>query len=329
MTLRLHLCDFWPNFAVEEFWLLKLLREDFDVILDPKQPELVIFCNYGIEHLRYSCLKIFYSHENILANEHLCDASFCFRGSGSTHVYFPNLVECEYFDQVRTTKFHPPVSTWRETAKTRFCNFVYSNSRPQERVHFCRLLMTYQRVDSPGKVLNNCAPFDSHGYQYERKFEFLKNYRFTIAFENEGAPLYTTEKILHPLVVGSIPIYWGNPDVASLFNPKSFINCFEFSSFEEVVEYVKYVDQSDSVLHAYRSAPAILPSSPLWHLTTDFLKAKVAAVLRLRDERTVSHRAFFPALRAWTFLKFKLRNRLLHTFQSLAAAGTRRVNATL
>ena len=45
-------------------------------------PELLIFCDYGINHLKYKCHKIYYSHENTAANPNFCDYSFCFNGHG-------------------------------------------------------------------------------------------------------------------------------------------------------------------------------------------------------------------------------------------------------
>ncbi len=89
---------------------------------------------------------------------------------------------------------------------------------------------------------------------YESKPPFIRQYKFTIAFENESCPGYTTEKIIHALAAGSVPIYWGNPDVARLFNPSAFINCHDFSSFEEVVEKILSIDDNDNDYKHYLSA---------------------------------------------------------------------------
>ena len=64
------------------------------------------------------------------------------------------------------------------------------------------------------------------------KLPYLFHNKFTIAFENESSYFYTTEKLFHPFMAMSVPIYWGNPDVGSYFNVNSFVNCHNFSSFE-------------------------------------------------------------------------------------------------
>jgi glycoprotein 3-alpha-L-fucosyltransferase len=41
----------------------------------------------------------------------------------------------------------------------------------------------------------------------------LRRFRFTAAFENDVAPGYVSEKLLHALIAGSVPIYAGTRDV--------------------------------------------------------------------------------------------------------------------
>lgn len=40
---------------------------------------------------------------------------------------------------------------------------------------------------------------------------FVAKYKFTIAFENAICDDYITEKLWRPLIVGSVPIYYGSP----------------------------------------------------------------------------------------------------------------------
>jgi glyoxylate carboligase len=50
------------------------------------------------------------------------------------------------------------------------------------------------------------------GYIVDNKRQFQSEYKFSIAFENNAHrpqyPGYTTEKIMEPMTVNSIPIYW-------------------------------------------------------------------------------------------------------------------------
>lgn len=43
----------------------------------------------------------------------------------------------------------------------------------------------------------------------------LRNYRFALVFENQLQPGYVTEKLLDCFEAGTVPIYWGAPDVLS------------------------------------------------------------------------------------------------------------------
>ncbi len=57
------------------------------------------------------------------------------------------------------------------------------------RNNFFLKISKYKKVDSGGLALNNI------GYIVKNKLEFIKDYKFTIAFENSSYSGYTTEKI--------------------------------------------------------------------------------------------------------------------------------------
>lgn len=115
-------------------------------------------------------------------------------------------------------------------AKAHFCSFIASNTRhpktTRKRNAFFHRLSRYKNVDAGGRAFNNI------GYRVPGgpwgKIEFLKPYKFNIAFENASLPGYTTEKIVEPMAARCLPIYWGNPLVHREFNPKSFLNYFDF-----------------------------------------------------------------------------------------------------
>lgn len=41
--------------------------------------------------------------------------------------------------------------------------------------------------------------------------QFAAQYKFTLSFENAVCDDYITEKLWRPLIVGSVPIYYGSP----------------------------------------------------------------------------------------------------------------------
>ena len=46
---------------------------------------------------------------------------------------------------------------------------------------------------------------------------------FVVAFENDDAPGYVTEKLALALLAGAVPVYWGPP--TAIFNEDAFIRC--------------------------------------------------------------------------------------------------------
>ena len=170
---------------------------------------------------------------------------------------FPHLVE-----HLEARQAQKPDSLWARP-KTRFCNFVASSSRfgdTEVRERFVRRLMAHGQVDCPGRVLNNTQPLPPNALGINAqlaKLEFLSSYRFTVAFENTSADGYVSEKILHPLIAGSIPVYWGSPDVAERYNPEAFVNCHDFGSFEDVIERILEIEADPARLEAMRQAPML------------------------------------------------------------------------
>jgi len=77
--------------------------------------------------------------------------------------------------------------------------------------------------------------------------EFIKDYKFVIAFENSSYPGYITEKILEPLVAGCIPVYWGSPVVAKDFNEACFLNTASFDGYDALIKKIIEIDGNDGL----------------------------------------------------------------------------------
>ena len=132
-------------------------------------------------------------------------------------------------------------------------NFVFSNHTGL-RVPLFNEISMYDRVDAAGSLLNNMGQRIPGRGDQKPKVDFISEYRFTIAAENSSFPGYTTEKLLHPLSIGSIPIYWGSPVAHLDFNQDAYINVHEFDDLVEVVDLIE-----DPVLHhQHPSVPSVL-----------------------------------------------------------------------
>ena len=102
--------------------------------------------------------------------------------------------------------------------------------------------------------------------------ESYKKYKFVFAIENKKADGYVTEKIMNAFHAGSIPIYWGSPNVNDLFNKKSFINVSDFNSLDDCVDYVSNL--SDEEINKILKEPIYNPSSEVIRLLDDEYNSK-------------------------------------------------------
>lgn len=78
--------------------------------------------------------------------------------------------------------------------------------------------------------------FPSYRGRVASKREVLRNYRFSICYENAVYPGYVTEKIFDCFLAGCVPVYWGAPDVGDLIPPDTFIDRTRFRSHESLYE---------------------------------------------------------------------------------------------
>ncbi len=61
--------------------------------------------------------------------------------------------------------------------------------------------------------------------------------------------------LVQPMLVNSLPIYWGNPLVDRDFNTNSFLNYFDFKNENELIEKIIEIDQNDDLYIDYMQQP--------------------------------------------------------------------------
>lgn len=150
-------------------------------------------------------------------------------------------------------------------SKKGFCNFLYSNPKSHPiRDQLFYKLSEYKKVDSLGMHLNNVQRVGT-GYKGHELdcIELKRPYKFSIASENAEFNGYTSEKILTSLCAHTVPIYFGDPSVGEIVNPKCFINVSKFKDLDELLEYVKMIDCDDSKYVSMLSEPWQTPEQEL------------------------------------------------------------------
>jgi hypothetical protein len=236
--IKIDFSDFWGGYNKTDNYFYNLLKEEFDIEIS-NQPEYLFFSIFGNSHQNYKCTKIFYTGENIAPPMNYCDWSFSFDYLDDTRNYrLPHYLLYDGYYELERPKVIEELM-----ANRKFCNFVASNGNCQERNWFVQELSKYKKVDSGGRWVNNI------GYAVTDKRKFQSEYKFSVAFENNAyRPQhigYTTEKIMEPMTVNSIPLYWGNPKIDLEFNPKSFVNFYDHGNFNDMIEKIIELDRED------------------------------------------------------------------------------------
>ena len=75
------------------------------------------------------------------------------------------------------------------------------------------------------------------------KLSTIAEYKFALCFENIKFPGYVTEKLIHCMVAGVIPIYWGAPDIQDFVPPECFINGSEYRSLEKLEAHLETISE--------------------------------------------------------------------------------------
>jgi len=237
LIIRLSFSDFWVGFKPNYNWFYLFLQKYFQVELSDN-PDILIYSAYGDDHLSYNCLKIFYTGENVRPDFNFCDYALTFDFlNHPRHLRLPLYAAIYGMDPIKLLKDKLTDIEQFLDQKKEFCAMVVSQEKSQKRIEFFHKLSKYKQVHSGGKLLNNI------GGPVQNKIQFISDYKFTFAFENFSYPGYVTEKIYEPMLVNSVPIYWGSPLVHLDFNPLSFVNYHDFNNDEEVIERIIELDQ--------------------------------------------------------------------------------------
>jgi hypothetical protein len=235
--------DFWPAFILKNFDVHKILLEKYEVI-ESDTPDYVIFSefggeNYGIEN-RIDCVKLFLSIENRDPNFAITDYAIGIHYINEGDRYFRKPTETHQLTAL-VNVYNATKLRGVGTSNRKFCAWVVSNGSGTVRNNFYDELSKYKTVDSGGSFRNNV------GGSVDDKLGFLKNYKFSICFENSKTAGYISEKLSDAFEAGTIPIYYGDDTVLELLNNRSYIHVIDENDFKDKIELIKKIDQNDTL----------------------------------------------------------------------------------
>lgn len=87
--------------------------------------------------------------------------------------------------------------------------------------------------------------------------EVIGTYKFYFSFENTIVDGYVSEKLMVPLSIGALPVYYGAPDILNITLGKSFIKVLDFSSPKDLANYLLYLSNNETAYmnyHTWRQA---------------------------------------------------------------------------
>lgn len=250
---------YYQGEAYKRHNLYPILNEHFDLeVCD--DPDFVIATSLDkpFNWCNYDCVRVLFTGENYSPDFNIFDYAVT-----SDDIHFGDrFYRYQQFNDkgwaVAASKKHIDVPDDLLSQKQYFCDFIYKNGNGQPgREAMFHKLNAYKRVESGGTWLNNMPGGRVIGWPDEKQ-EFQKLCKFTIAIDSIQYPGFITEKITNAFMNRTIPIYLGAPDVETIFNPKAFINCANFETLDDVVEYVKFLDNNDEAYMAMMREPAFL-----------------------------------------------------------------------
>lgn len=249
--IKVAFVDFEPGFEPEKSLLYRMLLQNYQVELS-KEPDYLFYSNYGERHLRYDCVKIFYTREDITPDFNFCDYAIGldYITLGDRYFRFP----AYYLDRETFAQMNDKTYFTSDNIRSKgcFCGFHYgAEEETPERSLFFDRLSEYRPVEAGGALRNTLEGVVSE------KQPFLANCKFSIAFEECSQPGYTSPVLMDAFAAQTIPIYWGNPFIGREFNTQAFVNCHDFRSWSEVIEAIRRIDQNDELYLKMMRTPAL------------------------------------------------------------------------
>jgi hypothetical protein len=267
-SVKLKYVDFLPGFwdsksnagdesTVENFFITKAIRKNYDIIYSDTPDFLLCLDNYGwrAEFAKYDCVKIFITIENFHPNFNAYDYAIAMVNNYEEGRRFLKLNPVLMLERRRPI-YNAIFCRDKFTAddlneKSGFCSRVVTGTAGNPiREEFFHKLSEYKKVDSGGGYLNNV------GGRVVDKFKFDKQHKFSLAIENSTE--YTTEKLYEAFGAHTIPIYWGNPEISKEFNTRAFVNFYDYGTIDKVVDRVKEIDNNDELYLQMMREPAFI-----------------------------------------------------------------------
>jgi hypothetical protein len=113
------------------------------------------------------------------------------------------------------------------------------------------LMETSLRVDSLSRCHNNAEP--PQGVDMENKTAIQERYIFHLAFENQRTEDYITEKLWGALAAGTLPVYFGAPNIKEHVPPHSVVIVDDFASPQDLADHLIRLSKDKALYESYHT----------------------------------------------------------------------------
>lgn len=268
-TVKINYAGVGEDFNKEQnliYDLLKINGYDVQIVDDPDY----LICGFSGDNPYQYCgtpqVRIMYSGENLIPDFNLIDYSICPYPIqfGDRNFQLPACVWPRAHWQSLAQKDRNAYDVEFVRDKEYFANFITGHeSEYNIRGDFFKKLCEYKRVESPGSYLNNMPGGEMVNWLNDSKSDFQRKCKFTLCFESTNHYGFVTEKIMDAFYADTIPVYYGSPTAAEIFNKDAFINVADYDSFDAAIEKIKELDQDDEKYLAMLRQPILVdPNYP-------------------------------------------------------------------
>lgn len=119
---------------------------------------------------------------------------------------------------------------WGMHEKTKNVSLILSEKKSM-RGHRLR----HEVVEKYGSKIDDVYGYDTCRV---RKFDGLASYNYSVVIESERCPYFFSEKLIDCLSVGTVPIYWGCPDIGRFFDKAGIIQVDTLEQIGDVLTWL-------------------------------------------------------------------------------------------
>lgn len=127
----------------------------------------------------------------------------------------------------------------------------------------------------------------------------MSHYKFVLAIENTFRDSYVTEKLFYAFDAGSVPIYFGAPNVLELVPPNSIIVGDSFKSMAHLATYVKQLAENPvkyAEFHAWRRCGVMGNYMHTRAVSLDSLPCRLCAIVSSMGGKNSSSGILLPKI---------------------------------